>query len=397
MGFEKRRRTPPQDADRAAGGVARVLKIADDEGVPVAETPPDILLFSPPPWLVTGPPLGLAAVSAYLKAQGWRVKIIDGNTKAYHDAKPKDQLLWRWEYSAFWEDEAEVEKRFGAMLRRLAEEAAAVGSWAIGVNVVHRKEAAVAIFLRRLKELRPDLRIFVGGPGAGWKESRDHLRELAGDLVDGFVVGEGEVVCDELLRRMRKGESLENLPGFMIAGPDGEAKFKPGRVILDMNKLPVPDFGDFEMEHYDDNSLVVEWNRGCVARCTYCSVNDFWNAFRFKGAKAVAHELKTLHDRHGIEKFVIVDPMVNGNPEHLDAICEAIIESGVKVRWSAGISPNRDVPKSTFVKMAAAGCYQLEFGVDSGSNKILRKMGKRFKADQAGRMMRDAHNAGIDV
>ncbi|MBZ0274212.1 B12-binding domain-containing radical SAM protein [bacterium] len=359
--------------------------------------PVDILLFSPPPWLVTGPPLGLAALSAWLRGRGWNVAVIDGNTRAYHKTDTSLRPLWLWDNSAFWEDPEPVEVKFGPLLRELADEVATHRPRVLGINVVSRKEAASAIFLARLKERLPDLKVFVGGPGAGWRESRDHIRQLCGDLVDGFIVGEGELACDELLRRLRDGAPLANLPGFVSGRPDGEECVIPGHFITDMNQLPIPDFSDFRLADYEEQGLVVEWNRGCVARCTYCSINDYWNAFRFKAPEKVADELRTLHERHGISRFTIVDPMVNGDPELLDAICDAIVATGIHVKWSAGISPNRIVGKSTFEKMKAAGCFKLEFGVDSGSRTMLRKMGKRFKPDEAGQMMRDCKDAGIQV
>ncbi len=358
---------------------------------------PDILLFSPPPWLVSGPPLGLAALSAFLRAEGWNVRVQDGNAKTYRRSHSAYHKLWLWDYSAYWEDAERVERAFGDVLRALAEEAAQIGAPVVGVNVVHRKEAAAAIFLRRLRELQPDVLVFVGGPGAGWRESRDHMRHVAAGLIDGFVVGEGEITCHELLSRIRRGESLDDLPGFVGGDEAGEARYRPGPFLTDMARLPVPDFGDFDMSEYDIDSLVVEWNRGCVARCTYCSINEYWNAFRFKSADAVATELETLAARHGIRRFTVVDPMVNGNPDHLERVCDAIVARRIDVEWSAGFSPNKTVSAEVFRKLRAAGCWKLEFGVDSGSDRILKKMGKRYRADAAGQMIDDAHNAGIQV
>jgi anaerobic magnesium-protoporphyrin IX monomethyl ester cyclase len=358
---------------------------------------PDIFLFSPPPWLVKGPPLGLAALAAFLRAKGWNVSALDGNAKIHREAGEELRPLWKWEWSDFWENAEQVDRLFGPSIRRMADEAAGSGAMCVGINVVSRKEAAARIFLERLREKKPDVRVFIGGPGAGWKTSRDGLRLRAAGLFDGFIVGEGEATCAELLKRLSNGHNFSSLAGYVSADHERENDFVASQIVSDLDFLPYPDFTDFNLSDYEDPSLPVEWNRGCVARCTYCSVNDYWSVFRRKSAQRVAEEMRYLSETHGIDSFSVVDPMVNGDPKRLENICDALIGSKLKATWSAGMSPNCPVDARVFRKMASAGCRVLEFGIDSGSNRILKRMAKRYRPEQAGRMIEDAHAAGICV
>jgi radical SAM superfamily enzyme YgiQ (UPF0313 family) len=359
---------------------------------------PDILLFNPPPWLVNAPPLGLASIAAYLRNRGRRVTVLDGNIRTYLAADPARRNLWQWERGEFWDSYASVEDEFGDILRQMAAETIQSGARVVGVNVVSHKEVATAIFVKELHRLNPDLPIFFGGPHAGHIELRKHIRSLCGQFIEGFIVGEGEFATEELLRRLDAGEKPGGMPGLArYEIESGEEIFEPGEIIENLDDLPFPDFDDYDMSSYESPALMIEWSRGCVGRCTFCNINDFWIKHRFKSPERVLKELLFLTDRYGLNVFNIVDPMVNGDPEVLGKICDLIIESGMEIRWSAGISPNRPVGTPLMEKMKRAGCYRLEFGVESGSDAVLKAMGKSYPSKRAAQMLRSAHDAGIMV
>ncbi len=370
----------------------------DEKPAEIKAPKPDILLFNPPPWLVNAPPLGLASIAAHLRAQGRCVALMDGNIRCYQAADKSRQNLWQWERGEFWDSYERVEEEFGDVLRQMAAEAVETEAAVIGVNVVSHKETATAIFVKEVHRLNPSLRIFIGGPHAGHVELRRHIRSVCGENVEGFIVGEGELATQELLRRINAGESLDGMPGYSHFDPEtGEEKFVPGEIVEKLDDLPIPDFDDFDLRAYESPALMVEWSRGCVGRCTFCNINDFWIKYRNKSPKRVFEELDYLVKRHGLTTFNVVDPMVNGNPENLEKICDLIIESGLDIKWAAGISPNCKVKAPLFEKMKRAGCYRLEFGVESGCDAVLKKMGKKYPAGRAAEMARAAHDAGIMV
>ncbi|MBZ0274213.1 radical SAM protein [bacterium] len=358
----------------------------------------DALFFLPPPWQVSAPPLGIGAITGYLREKGWRVKVLDGNVRLYNMSDPPKRNLWDWERGPFWEGEEQVDAAFGDDLRTLAEEAAASGAKVFGINMVSRKEVPTRIFLKRLKELAPDSFVFVGGPHASHIDLRRHVTSFLHEFIDGFLVGEGEAVMEALLTRIREGRDILDCPGLARWDRvEGEETLNAPAFFPDLAALPPPDFRDFDANAYGSPALVVEWSRGCVGRCTFCNIPDLWQDARYKPAANVVRELRTLVERHGTKIFSVVDPMVNNDPAMLEAICDGIIEANLDVTWSAGMSPNRPLTAEQFHKMKQAGCYRLEFGVESGSDRVLRRMNKYYDAAEAGRMLQDAHAAGIDV
>jgi len=372
-------------------------KIVDDAPVEIkTDKTPDILLVHPPPWLTTGPPLGIAALSAWLQREGFDAAVRDVNIDLFHAVPEAQQRLWEWEEGQVWERERDVERLFGAKLRAIAAELAAHPAPVIGFGLASRKELAAALLAKEVARLAPEKLLIAGGPGTATRAERDRFFTLCDGAVKVFAVGEGEAVLAEILQAIAKGESPEGIAGVAFYR-EGQATFVEREKPVAIAKLPVPDYRDFDLARYGHPALAVEWSRGCTGSCAFCNVRQYWRRYRFKPASVVIAELSTLVERHDVEWLGLVDPVINGNPKELEKICDGIVERGLKLKWSAGISPNHELTEKQFAKMARAGCYRLEFGVESGSDRVLKSMKKRYTAARAIRMCRAAHAAGIDV
>jgi len=377
---------------------AEPAAVAADERSAQPEPPdiPDILLVHPPPWLTAGPPLGIAALQAWLAKEGLTAETSDVNIELFHRAPAADRRLWEWEEGQVWERAADVERLFGAALRETAERIAAHPAPVIGFSLTSRKEYAAALLARRVAELAPDKVLLAGGPATADRESRDRLFKLFGGAVKIFVVGEGERVLTAALQRLRAGQSVAGLPGVAFYR-EGQATFADPPPPVSPRDLPPPDYRGFDLSRYSAPALYVEWSRGCTGDCAFCNIRQYWRHYRAKPAATVLNELAVLRERHGVEWLGLTDPVINGRPQLLEEICDGIAARGWKLRWSGGLSPNQPLTAAQFAKLAAAGCYRLEFGVESGSDRILQAMNKRYTAAAAAHMCRDAHAAGIDV
>ncbi len=110
--------------------------------------------------------------------------------------------------------------------------------------------------------------------------------------------------------------------------------------------------------------------------------------------------MEELHyhvDNYGIRNFVVSDLVVNGRPNHLENICDAIIKSSITIAWSAKALPLPSLTKELLGKMHAAGCHTLVFCIGSGSDDVLSKMGKSIKTKTAEKAIRRTYESGIKV
>ncbi len=354
------------------------------------------LLVFPPPWLTDSPPLGPAALLAWLEREGLSVSVYDANIELFHRVAPTLRETWEWEKGLVWEDAAQVDELFGDALRQMAAEIAAHPAPVVGLHLASRKEIAAALLAGEINRLAPHKTIVAGGPGAATSDERTRFYLRSEGTVKHFIVGEGELTLTETLRALRGHEPLDKIPGLATFAA-GRETFSPRRETVDMAELPVPAYTHFDVTRYRHPALAVEWSRGCTGDCAFCNVHQFWHAYRRKPSAVALAELAALRERFGVDWFSLVDPVINGRPDELEAVCDGIIANDWRLKWSAGISPNHPLTAAQFAKLAQAGCYRLEFGVESGSDRVLRSMNKRFTVERAGEMCRDAHAAGIEV
>jgi tryptophan 2-C-methyltransferase len=140
----------------------------------------------------------------------------------------------------------------------------------------------------------------------------------------------------------------------------------------------------------------VETRRGCAQRCIYCADPlAHGSQVRLRPRRAVAAEMLDLIEQ-GIEYFHLCDSEFNLPEDHAIGICEGLSRAGVAARakWFAYCAPQ---PFSSLLaeKMVEAGCRGVNFGVDSGSNAMLMRLGRNLRKDGIRRMAEACHQAGL--
>jgi hypothetical protein len=109
------------------------------------------------------------------------------------------------------------------------------------------------------------------------------------------------------------------------------------------------------------------------------------------------NEVLTLNERYGIDFIWFLDSLVNGNIKELRAFCKGIIASGIKIAWTGYARCHKAMDEEYFDDLAASGCKHLNYGIESGSNKVLEDMDKKITVDIIERNLELGHNVGIQA
>jgi hypothetical protein len=165
---------------------------------------------------------------------------------------------------------------------------------------------------------------------------------------------------------------------------------------IDLNAFPLADYSLLDLESYASNGHLVlpyELSRGCSSRCFFCY-------YIYKGmintkepAKAVADFLM-LSRKYGTDRFHLTDAAVNLDPEWLMRFCDLLAQQPEKVRWCALAIPN--LSHVMMDKLKAAGCVQLRLGVETGSERMLKKINKGTTRETIKDTLAYAHSIGIN-
>ena len=162
----------------------------------------------------------------------------------------------------------------------------------------------------------------------------------------------------------------------------------------DLSVLPGPTFQEFDLSKYEQ-ALPLLLSRGCVNKCTFCNDTHLMGPFRTRPVNDVIKELNCHIHLNNINAFVFNDLAINGNPKALKKMCSKVIKKKIDASWSANAMPSINLDRKTLGLMRKAGCRELTFGVESGSNDVLMRMRKPFRSHEAKKVLTWAHDLGI--
>ncbi|MCK4602732.1 MAG: cobalamin-dependent protein [Phycisphaerae bacterium] len=224
--------------------------------------------------------------------------------------------------------------------------------------------------------------------------------------IDAVVVGEGEETMVAL---------AENGPSKSVAGlvlrEDGAFIHTPLRKPAeDLDRLGPPAYELFDMDFYSRaNRWLIRWlklpvtnirtSRGCTNRCLFCAGHLVAGlGLRFHSLQYVIDQLRYVVDNFGLEAILFEDDSLGADRERLIALTDAIRKHGLhrRIRWACCLRVDQ-VDAELLREMKAAGCIQIEYGFESGSENSLRRLGKNATVELNQRAVRLTRQAGVRI
>ncbi len=330
----------------------------------------DVVLIFPPIRTWDRPrnfPAGTGIIAALLREAGYRVQVIDVNGLRISD-----------------ED----------VMERLAEMDPAV----IGIGGLITTYGWVKRVSHLIKERWPDKPIMVGG-SVGTSIIKTALENLAVDVI---ALGEADETILELLPSLMAGSDLSGIKGLAYRQNEDIIMTPPRELIADLDQLPCPAWDLFPMQIYLDNPVVgigrdidVISSRGCPFSCKYC-YRIFGRRFRGRSAGHVVGEMEALKKDYDIDFISFQDDCFVVNKQRVIEICDLLEEKGLNrtLRWSC-TGRVTVCDREMLRRMRRAGCVSVSYGIESGSETILRAMSKNATLEQAKTAIRNTREAGL--
>ncbi len=344
------------------------------------------------------PDVGLSYISSFLKERGNNdVFIFDLNIEAFHNSSYENKQRWLTSEIPVLNGLAEdILLQYPQIVNESAKRILETEPGIIGFSVWDSNILYTLKLAEAVRRLDTTVLIIFGGPECYPLWSGDFF--IKSNPVDIVIYGEGELALWHIVESIKRTEKVRSIPGCLIKADGKIVNCGLGEVIGDLDTLPFPDYRDFPLDFYPQkNRLFISFSRGCIRKCAYCSVPGTFPSYRFRSADSIFEEIKCQIERHpSVCDFLISSPALNSNLKQLSGLCNLIIANGIKVKWggNAVIRPDMDI--DVLKKMKEAGCSNLVFGIESGSQKILDRMGKSFRIEDAERILYDAHKANIE-
>ena len=253
----------------------------------------------------------------------------------------------------------------------------------VGISAKSQNFASASIVAKLVKSINREITVIIGGP----HPSMVGAEVLNCPDVDIGVRCEGEKTIVELLNAIKDDRSFEGIRGIFYRTDGQVVDNGPRDYIEDLDSLCFPHEAAPEvLKDHDRYPLTAFMNifttRGCPYNCLFCGSRKIWSRKpRFRSPENVVREIKGLQ-KLGLKLIRFDDDTFGINKTHLTNLCHALIEHCPGLMWSCELHANL-VDERTIALMKKAGCYNIQLGIESGNNEILKAIRKNITIEEA--------------
>ncbi|MFC1711950.1 B12-binding domain-containing radical SAM protein [Patescibacteria group bacterium] len=253
--------------------------------------------------------------------------------------------------------------------------------------------------MKKIKKRFPKIKTIIGGVHV----TACIENVIKEDCFDIIIVGEGDTVLSEIISK----KPLKKIPGLYFKDEKTKKTIFTGKrkLISDLNKLSYPAWHLFNLKQYKNSRLSsrlnpvghIETSRGCSYQCNFCSKLIFGTQYRMKNASRVVDEMEYML-KCGFKEIHIADDSFTQNIVRAKQVCQEIIKRNLQFPWSLINGIRVNFVDLEFFKLAKkAGCWQVGFGIETGSQRVLNKIKKGITISQIKKAISLAHRVGLDT
>ena len=355
----------------------------DDYGFEYGSKELKVMLFNPPvsfdvfygEWDMSdvkssSPPIGILSLASMLQRYGYHIRVVDAHADGL-DINAIKKVIEEYRPDV------------------------------VGVTAMTVMISAASEIARVTKEVDPSIRTILGGVHVTAEPVTTLERYPQFDFA---TVGEGEIVFIEFLERIRKNQDLSNIMSLVWRDGD-KINVNPRRAFFKgLDEFPPPAFDLVPnlFNHYrlsvfgtkKFKSVGLVSSRGCSGKCTFCDLGVVGRGFRFHSAEYLINLMKDIYEKYGVTDFLFYDDLFVGSRPRLKEMCDWIIREKLPFTWSCCARADFLHPDMMSL-MKEAGCWLVEVGIESGSQRIIDSMRKNVSKERIAECVNSISEAGM--
>jgi len=268
----------------------------------------------------------------------------------------------------------------------------------IGISIALSQQLFSSMtFCSMIKEQFPGIHITIGGNTV--TRLRDVLPKATNlfSLFDSVIMHEGETAFLQLINAIGTDQDFSTIPNLIYKDSSG-IHTSTVTSSEDMSTLPPPDFDGLPLDKYfvPDKILSYLSTRGCYwGKCAFCDHGEGYTAgYRSKSIDQIIEEISYLKDRYHVTHFHFPDESYP--PALFKKLTKRLIESDLQISWSTHLRFEESLLNNKVWEDAErSGCKFLHMGFETGSERVLRLMGKATTTKQIQQSLEFSSTHGV--
>jgi len=290
--------------------------------------------------------------------------------------------------------EAIVSDKNHAVWKKLAEIVSEAKPAAVGISYLTPLKYVVERIASLIKEIDRDIKVIAGSSHPTF--CPDEV--MQNPDVDFVIRGEGEIPLLSLVREFKKDSPRwEKVLGIYYRDGGGRVLCTNGVKLIDnLDELPfiARDLVlNCDYNHYRLHSIAT--TRGCPYTCSFCADKRLWGGkVRRRSVAKVIEEIKLLKDTYKIDSVDFADGTFTYDRRYLRKFCKSMIDHKLDIKWRCTARYD-NLDEDILELMKQADCSGLYFGLESGSNRVLKSIDKKITVKQIIKVSKMVHDSGI--
>lgn len=279
----------------------------------------------------------------------------------------------------------------------------------VGFGNLYPELEEIKNIIYKLNKVQRDFPIVIGG------QMFSPIPEFALRLTgaDFGVIGEGEIILYKLVKALQNNTDLSKIGGLVIRNKEQVIVNEGGQYIEDLSKLPKIPYELFDVNkwlqigrwytqnrpeqphwRFDDRVINVHGGRGCPFNCNFCYHH---NKARYRDIDNMMDEAEKALERFDANMLYFSDDLVIATPQRVKELLRRIRKLKRPISYS--VSTRFDILErlddDLLKQLKGTGCRIMGLGIESGSDRILKLIGKNITAKRILKGLSRLKKAGI--
>ena len=276
------------------------------------------------------------------------------------------------------------------------------GDEIIGITVLTPAFSVVSALCKRIKKAFGGCTIVLGGAHCSSLPERTLEEIPEADIV---CIGEGEICMAEISESIDH-EGLNQIKGICYRDDHKIIKTEVRPAVRNLDLIPPPARHLLPMDKYHLTASRVSKTafcptiivaRGCPFSCTYCS-RTFGKTFRSHSVDRIISEINSLIETYHVDQVNIEADTLTVSKKFIRSLCTALIEQKIseKISWTCE-SRIDTVDEEILRLMKRAGCWQISYGVETGTQRLLDLINKSITIQRVEEVFALTKQIGITI